>query len=63
MRLPLFVRRWICRYRGHDWGRIVKYGARQVIVGEGCRRCETGTTRSYSRLGPLPATVRDAGAK
>lgn len=61
MRLPLRIRRLICRYRGHDSGRIVKYGEQTVIVGEGCRRCEVGTTFEYMRLGPVPRMVKDAG--
>jgi hypothetical protein len=60
MTLPLFLRRLICRLRGHDSGRIVKYGPREVLVGEGCQRCEVGSVRSYATVGPLPAALKDA---
>lgn len=61
MSWPLFVRRLVCRFKGCDTGRIVKHTRTEVIVGEGCRRCEVGSTTTYPRRGPLPADLQRRG--
>jgi hypothetical protein len=50
--------KFVCRHRGHDLGKIVKYSPLWVLVGTGCRRCEIGETTRYARKGPLPAAVK-----
>jgi hypothetical protein len=54
--------RWaklVCRLRGHDVGKILKYSPLWVLVGTGCRRCEIGEVTRYRSKGPLPLAVRE----
>jgi hypothetical protein len=55
--------RFVCRRRGHDVGKIVKYSPLWVLVGWGCRRCEEGAVTRYRSKGPLPVAVKAELAK
>lgn len=57
---PLWIRRLVCRFKGHDLHKAVKYEARTMTVGTGCVRCEVGEARRYAIAGPLPLAVKQA---
>lgn len=48
----------LCHWFGHNEGAILKYSPLWVLVGRGCKRCEVGEVKRYSRKGPLPLAVR-----